>query len=265
MRIVWIYVALLVASCSDAPTPVEPVVEPYGPMPGWMRSVIADASVLPVERRGSEEAESIGLWLSRDLVVEQHIYDRILRDLETIRKRHGDLDPPLVGEFRGYWRPGILSVGLTDEAFERYKQGTFTDLDELNERYGLETIIEPYMIESSKNMSLYFESRLHPARLVEEYENIGSLKWVDHVWTTLAYHPIYPWYAHGDLTYLFVQDKIELDAFPYRYRYFRTDDEGAIEYVGTYMPWQEPAPEWWPEAKRNHDAFHDSEWHRSAE
>ena len=140
-----IFVGLLAAicvSCGDTEQSVMPVnSEPeFGFPPPWMDTVIVDTSLVSRAPFGNEEAEWMALYLSRDLMAPAAIYDRLVRDLERIREDYGDLVPPLTGEFRNYWSPGTISVGLTDEAAERYNAGAYTDLDELNELFRLDWI-----------------------------------------------------------------------------------------------------------------------------
>jgi hypothetical protein len=246
--------------------PIDSIVVPvpdFGPPPSWMDTIIVDTTMVSREPLENEEAEWLALYLSRDLVAPPDFYERVKNDLQTIRTGYQDLDPPLMGRFFNYWSPGILTVLLNDEAAGRYEAGTFTDLDELNAAFQLDWINDA-VFDIGNTLTLHFKGRLHPKRLAEFYESIESL---DHVSVThygcCDGDRVYPWYAYGKLTYLFREGWGDCPAgCTYeRFWYFRTDGEGAVDYVGSYTPPEgDEVPPWWPEAERNINAFYDGDW-----
>ena len=206
------------------------------------------------------EAEWMALWLSCDLVAPTEAYERVERDLAAIRLLHSALDPPLRGLFRTYWSPSVLSVHLNNEAVGRYLEGTYTDLDELNRKFRIDWVNDNHVDAQIGGgvLTLHFNGRLHPARLAEFYQKVPSLDWVDTAYRGGDGDRIYPWFANGKMTYLFRegQGDCPLGCYMNRYWYFRTDDDGTVEYVGSYTDWEdEHEPNWWPEAKRNRHEF----------
>jgi len=257
-----LFFVVLILSCgNDDNTVILPndstqTVFDYGPAPDWMDTIIVDTSRVSETPMGSFEAEWIALWWSRDLVAPAYLYERVRRDLKVIREDYADLDPLLKGDFARGWRPGYLGVVLSDSAITQYLQGTYTDLDELNQLFRLEIIVDN-KVEEWGLLHLYFETRIHPLRLAKFYLSISSV--VD-VWTTHSVSvgsELYPWYANGKITYLFQESwNCTLSGcLRARYRYFRTTDFGDVEFLGTYDPAVDIEPSWWPEAVRNWEAW----------
>jgi hypothetical protein len=264
-------VVVLILSCGkDDNTVIPPidttqVVIDYGPAPNWMDTIIVDTSRVSETPMGDLEAEWIALWWSRDLVAPAYLYERVLRDLKMIREGFVDLDPPLKGRFDRSWNPGYLGVIMSDSAITQYLEGAYTDLEELNQLFRLDHIVDS-KLEDWGLLHLYFETRAHPLRFAKFYLNISSVVDIYLNYTVRIGSELYPWYANGKLTYLFeeVWDCTLSGCLRCRYRYFRTTDFGDVEFLGTYDPKVDSEPCWWPEADRNRDAYY-NDWKDSVD
>ena len=268
--VTYVVLSLIVtlASCGNngkQQSPAAPKPDPvgFGSPPSWMDSIIVDTTMISRNPLENDEAEWLALYLSRDLVAPLDLYERVNHDLQAIRSAYGDLEPPLQGAFREWWAPGILQVGLTDQAVSDYRAGTYTDLDELNRLFQLDRINEN-SLDRSGWLTLHFRGCLHPARLEEFYSNVGSIEGTSIWWFCCDGDRIYPWYANDKLTYLFREGWGDCPAgcIYSRYWYFRTSDDGSVEYVGSYTPSEDEAePAWWAEASRNKTAFLHGHWY----
>jgi len=79
------------------------------------------------------EAQQLALEVKGGLLPDEELTEQILMELVAIRNAY----PEVSGEYRPNCSPDVISVGLTDEAMEQFKNGQYHELDQLNEQYGV--------------------------------------------------------------------------------------------------------------------------------
>lgn len=214
-------------------------------------------SIFDLTPRDNFEAEAAALWLSGDLVAPTDLYDDLLLGYSRIGSAFADSIPELNHVvFVSPWMPGELLVKLTEDAIDELRRGEYHDLDSLNAYYHIAEI-DTHLIDFIGWMHLKFEGRLHPERLAEDYGEVPSLLFAEPngIWNNQADN--YPWLIDGGISYLFRNGWGDCPAgcIYNQFWYFKVPEKfGAIEYLGTFVPREDPEPDWWAEAKRAFDA-----------
>jgi hypothetical protein len=122
--------------------------------------------------RENAEAEEIALWLSGSLVAPEDLYSVIDGHLAVIREEYGEQTPELKRiSFSPYLFSDEVLIDLMPEAMERYRAGTYGDLDSLNTLYGVKTTKDL----GGNWLHLILEGRYHPLRLAEIYWQVPSV------------------------------------------------------------------------------------------
>ena len=126
-------------------------------------TALAIAVPLFAQYPSCDDATVLGLELSGELVAPANVVSQITQDLAIIRDAY-----PVVAGITVWrdWVPGVLLVGLTDNAWAQYLAGTFTALDALNDEYGL-TIVDKNPI--AKSLVLASQECSNPTVMVDAY------------------------------------------------------------------------------------------------
>ncbi len=234
-------VALMLLSCCDSDPPMSPRNKlPPGPF--------------DVTPREHGEAEIVALWLSGELIAPQELYEEIRDGLTELREQFKDSIPAVYYQPRPHWVSGEIAGMFSEEAAVRVRSGTYSDMDSLNEALRLsrmDTLNVDWYNPKLLYFHLYFEGRLHPERLIEMYERIPSLLWVDNGYVFIGDRSqYYPWVIDDGVSYLFREAWGDCPAgcIYSEFWYFR-EVNSTIEYVGHWDRQAEPPPSWWDEAK----------------
>jgi len=83
------------------------------------------------------------------------------------------------------------------------------------------------------------------------YGEVASVRYAEPNGYIGDWSNVYPWVYEDGMTYLFRKGEGDclagcIDSY---FWYFRVNDAGVIEYVGTYKLRDVPEPSWWAEAK----------------
>ncbi|MCK5613660.1 hypothetical protein KAR91_67970 [Candidatus Pacearchaeota archaeon] len=231
--------SLCASSCDDATAPKEKT-------PGL--SAVIDYP------RPDREAEEAALWLSGELEAPEELYISIRSDLALIRGNYLPIIPEVGITFFPPWVPGMLLLGVTDEAKQQIRLGVYHDLDSLNTYYHLAAM------DTSRNINyvkLTFKGRLHPKILSIPYGAVPSVIYAEPNGFGGDWSNVYPWTYDGGITYLFRKGEGDCPAgcIDSYFWYFRVSDASIVEYVGTWKLRDQPEPHWWAEARVAFDHF----------
>ena len=213
----------------------------------------SDTSTNPHAAPRNREAESMALYVSRELVAPQDLYEELLASLAFVRETWKDSIPDLDGIFFvPPWVPGQLLIQLTEEAEERYREGTYTDLDSLHTEFRLDSCSMGY----SGSLRCVFKGLLHPERLAEAYKTVSSVVYAEPNGILFNTFNVYPWVLDTGRTFLFRNGWGDCPSgcIFNRYSYFKEID-GAWEWIGTFVHREDPEPDWWEEARIARDCF----------
>jgi hypothetical protein len=198
-----------------------------------------------------QEAELISLCLSGELEPPERLSQRVLNELAAIRSTYGDdFDPITSLEFIPPWLVSCLIVGLDSSSAEQFVEGKYNAWDGLNEKYHVTRINISNI--SLGAVTLYFERTLHPRRLAEEYRILPGVSYAEPNGLIGDFPNVYPRKANGHLTYLFryAQGDCPSGCIYSEYWYFVFSGNLPV-FVGHWIPYEEPQPDWWDEAGLN--------------
>lgn len=224
-----ILLIVLVSSCKDPAGPVNVPVRGIEDTP-----------------RADYEAEAAALLLSGELIATEALYQEMLRDLARMATAFEQETGTAAPEFVPPWVPGELTVGISQEAADQLRAGTYTDLDDLNDLYHLAEADTSLL--RIGVMVLKFEGRLHPERLISIYDRVPSVRWSEPNGLWVFSSDLYVRPLDTGMAFLFWRGSGDCPSgcTNNQYWYLRLQDD--IEYVGTYRFGQEPEPPWWEEA-----------------
>lgn len=232
---------LLLVSCTDSDPPASPDI-----------SLPPD----PLDQTPREDywAEVVALMLSGELVAPQELYEEVRDGLTALREQFADSIPEVRFTPRPYWVAGEIAGAFTESAAAQVRNRTYTDMDSLNAALrlsGMDTVNVDWLDPRLLDFHLYFKGSLHPHRLIELYERLPSVLWVDVgylFWGDRSQY--YPCFIDDGISYLFRKawGDCPSGCTSNEFWYFR-EVESAIEYVGHWDPQTEPRPLWWDEAR----------------
>jgi hypothetical protein len=204
--------------------------------------------------REDYEAEVVALALSGELIAPQDLYLEVRDGLGSLRAQFHDSIPPLQSiTFRPCWMPGEIAGMLTEAASAEVRAGTYTGMDSLNAVLRLARMDTTSFSFSPAQIyyHLHFEGRLHPERLVEMYRDLPSVETVNTGYICFDGSALYPRIIDGGVGYLFRRAWGDCPAgcIFSEFWYFRVRSGVHVEYVGHWDPQNEPAPQWWEEAR----------------
>jgi hypothetical protein len=207
--------------------------------------------------RPDQEAEEAALWLSGELEAPEELYVTIRDDLIQIRGPYLPIIPEVGITFIPPWVPGMLILGVTDEAKRQIRLDEYHDLDSLNAYYHLAKMDTSRFFNISNSVKLTFEGRLHPEVLSGPYGSVRLVIYAEPNHYCCDWSNVYPWTYDGGMTYLFRKGEGDCPAgcIDNYFWYFKVSDTGAVVYVGTWKLGDSPIPPWWAEAKTAYERF----------
>jgi hypothetical protein len=234
--------SLFAISCDDSTAPQEKT-------PGL-------SSVIDYPRP-DQEAEEAALWLSGELEAPKELYLTIRRDLALIRGNYQAIIQEVGITFFPPWVPGELLMGVTDEAKQQIRQGTYQDLDSLNAYYHLAALDTNRTFDWINLVKLTFKGRLHPKVLSVPYGDVASVTYAEPNGYAGDWSNVYPWIIDGGMSYLFRKGEGDCPSgcIDNYFWYFKVSDAGIVEYVGTWKLGHVPIPHWWEEARVAYESF----------
>jgi len=119
------------------------------------------------------EAEILALESNGDLLPDPVLVAQIDADLQLIRDAI-----PILRQITAVapWVPGEILLGLTPDAYERFRAGEHETLQALNEQYGL---LEVHWWDALNACHLTFGQPYHPVALSIEYAAIEGVRYVE--------------------------------------------------------------------------------------
>jgi len=203
----------------------------------------------------NEEAELLALIMSGELCAPKNLYDQVNDNLLTIRDRWGDSITYLRSiQYRPFWSPSYLGLGVDDDALTDMKAGTYSAWDSLNEYFHLDQVVIPHSEYSDdRYAALSFVPRLDPRRLTAAYAGLPGLRWVQPNAPAGDWSCIYGGLHGATATYLFrhAWGDCPSGCLGSEFWYFRADDD-SVAYIGNWTYSSDTTrPEWWSEARTN--------------
>jgi len=221
---------LVVSSCDDPSGPVDVPVRGIEDTP-----------------RPNFEAETAALVLSGELIAPEALYQEMLRDLARVAAAFEQETGTAAPLFEPPWVPGELLMQISREAKRQVRSGTFTDLDDLNELYGLAEVDTTLL--ALGVLHLKFKGRLHPGQLSAIYERVPSVVWSEPNLTFVFSSDLFLRRLDPGTSFLYWRGSGDCPSGCINNEYWYLRLEQDIEYVGTYRPGEDPEPPWWEEAK----------------
>ena len=228
---------LITSTCDRSPTSSKP-----------------DLGSTPME---NPEAELAALWLSGDLVAPVKLHDRIRDELALIRSTWKDSIFEANIQFYPIWVASQLLMMFDDETYKKIESGLFKDWDYLNKYYRVNNI----ELHGHSIVLLDFEGRLNPLQLVNQYESLDGLEFVEPN-NLMGDRPLLLIYdADSDLKYFFRNAWGDCPAgcINSTYNYFEVVDDSAIHrgsYYPSYPPNHDEAPVWYDTVLMARDNFY---------
>jgi hypothetical protein len=136
-------------------------------------NAIKEAESRQLGRELQSSADVLAAESSDELLASEQLRDKILKDLIAIAGSHPELSD--VRE-RGSWEIGTVIVNVSRDAFDRFQQGEFRELDALTQSLGHATIESHRVAEDYYYLAIHFEQPYHPERLVEFYSSVDGVE-----------------------------------------------------------------------------------------
>ncbi len=206
--------------------------------------------------RPDREANLMALWYCNKLIPDIDTYTRFHEGFTALREEFGDSIPEVAIPFFTPWVPGEILVCLSDSADAEYEAGNYTAWDFLNERLFIEEIREPLYPHVLKMYKLSFKSNLNPTILESYYDTLPGVLFADPNGYVGDWPCTYPWIIEDTLTFL-VRDAwgdCPAGCINSHFFYFKETSTG-FELIGSWLKWDEPEPDWWPEAKVAYETY----------
>ena len=150
----------------------------------------------------SAESRFAAMWLRNTLVPPEDLALRIQNDLNQIRSKFADSLEIFNQNFTFPVMPHLLSIGLTDDAVAKIRQGKFNNWDELNARFGT-YIIDTSLLNAIRGVRLHFEISWNTVKVASYYHQIEGIRYSNPVGQVGDFPNFYPWFVQGELVYLF--------------------------------------------------------------
>ena len=124
-------------------------------------------------RQIDRDADLLALEISGELLPPPILRERIRADLAAIREAYPDMSEI---HHRGRWAVGGLSIGLTPEAWEQFKNGEYHGLDDLNTQYGP---VEIETLDFISAIHLRFTQPYNPEYLAPLYGTAEGVRYAE--------------------------------------------------------------------------------------
>lgn len=224
-------------------------------------TVSAWHDVRVVKRTEPREAEEIAVYLSGELRPPAPLADSVFEELERIRETFGDTVPIVDGaRFRLPWFVNQIVIRFTEEGARQFEAGDYDAWDSLNAALGVERIEPSGFFDSSPSVVVHFGPVLNIRRVLELYEGLPELKWMEDNGFAIDGTGVYPRTLEGRRTYLFrdVWGNCFTRCGVVGNWYFEVR-AGEVSFLGADDPENdsEPPP-WWEEARENFEVWQGS-------
>ncbi len=113
--------------------------------------------------------EWVALDLTKDLLPVDSITQRVEKDLDLIKKAFPEVEDI---NNRTPWFPGIVVLDLTQEGWDNFQAGLFSELDSLNTFYGVDSISA---FAPSRVLGIYFSKPYNASILADIYSNLPNI------------------------------------------------------------------------------------------
>jgi hypothetical protein len=203
-----------------------------------------------------QEAELISLCLSGELEPPERLSQGVLNELAAIRSTYGDEFEPITGvTFFPPWQMFCFIVAFVSATAAQVAAGEYHAWDTLNERYHVSRID---ISEYSKGVaSLSYEGQLHPRRLAQLYSDLPGVTLTQPNYSSGDWPNVYPRMEDERITYLFRKAKFCLPSGCLYSEYWYFVFSGNLPvFVGHWIPYEEPQPDWWDEAGLNRALYY---------
>jgi hypothetical protein len=206
------------------------------------------SSGMPEPVSVSEEALKISAYLANSARPDVDMAKEIDAELDAIRTLDvGDAPDLAMVPFRTPYEWSTLIVGLTENAIQRVRDGTFQEWNELNAEYG--TVDIEYLAIGA--CVIRYNELVYAPSLREVYAGLPDVRYVD-LNRFIVWHPstVYPYTRNSGRSYLVRH------AWNYGYDYMTFNeywyfviDAGTADFIGYWNPQVDSEhPDWWDDA-----------------
>lgn len=197
----------------------------------------------------TSESDHLALWVSGELTAPAELSLQIARDLHRIRTEFGTIYPPVHHRFVSQWGGYDSGISITFDAstWNAFRGGSYHAWDELFGRFGTPRI---QVLETVKELFLYFDERYHPQRLADLFRALPGVVRCGALGLLGDYSNVYASVLREPRRYLFMEGSGDCPAgcTKRHFVYFRFVGD-HLTFVGSYDGFQRPPPAWWPEAE----------------
>ena len=213
--------------------------------------------------RENPEVEQMALYLSRQSIAPQDMYERIAADLDTIRKTFIDTIPLLATmQNEVPWIPGYVTLHVDTLTYAAMQAGEYTAWSNLNSDAGVENMLFTRKTDEFGTASFYvgiiYNSALHPYHVAAMYEKLPG---VNHA--ALLTSVTDPSFIHRRVTssrrvYYFRRHKAGgMCGYPFSYWWIVEIDDEGVHLVGERLThkdgWEEETQAIWTEYHTYYD------------
>nr|MBN2276939.1 hypothetical protein [candidate division Zixibacteria bacterium] len=254
-------VVLLVPSgCGDSDNPIKVGLpgnnpDPWAGLPAITPEMVANADF------DNSEPGLMALWYGDELLASGALFARFRDRLKEVRETYGGSIPEANITFQFPYKVGKLLIQLSEEAAAEFRAGTYTEWDSLNTLFGVTSIDTSVLFTDCNCVSLHFKGQLHPKYLAEYYRPLAGVILCEPNGYGGDWSNMYPWLVEGKVTFL-ARDAwgdCPSGCLNSHFFYFRENDQGGMDYIGSWLTGfeveSEPEPEWWAEARAAYDFY----------
>ena len=207
----------------------------------------------PLYSFNQDEAQTIALCLSGELVAPESLSNRVCIDLAVIRSAFGDEFKMIRGiNFFPPWIEDCFILGFDDTTAKEVAEGEYHAWDQLNTQYQIWRIDTTNFYNHAR---LHFKGRLHPQRLAELYGVLPGVIYAEPIRFDGDFPNVYARQTSHGMTYLFcyAEGDCEAGCIYNEYWYFTFEGDRPV-FVGHWIPSPNmQPPDWWEEAKLNRE------------
>jgi hypothetical protein len=196
-----------------------------------------------------EEAELMALWYGGELIADSMLYLKFDDALQLLRSTHAESIPQVSIPFEFPYTISKITIGLTDSAALAYQAGDFNEWDSLNMLLGIKRIDTSMFFHMSHLLTITFNGRLHPERIVERYEPLNGVSYVHACAPAGDWPNTYPWIVDDCVTFLVREawGDCPTGCGSSHFFYFK-EFESGIKLIGDWESGT-PLPDWWEEGR----------------
>lgn len=201
--------------------------------------------------RENAEAEEAALFLSKELMAPQELYEKVLDGFNLLRKKYADSIPEVNIAFNLPISASYFKMGISDSAAMELRSNNYYAWDSLNTYYNI-SIFDTISLSWEFYVWLKSDGRFNQYEICDIYENLPGVNWTFPGYYGEDRSSTYPWIdSTGNLTFLVRKawGDCPSGCMESHYYYFKMES-GEINYIGDWE-WsypQPPQPDWWDEA-----------------